>query len=564
MSRIAVLTGDVIQEKLAGPAVRALELAGVLSRDNDVVVACPGKQGDRKFPFPVIEYGNQVSTDFLNSFDACIAPGSLIVPGDLKCKLVVDLYDPFILSNMHRFKMDNSLEFKQYEDEFEILAENLLNGDYFICANERQRDFWIGMLTAYRRINRLNYSVDAELYSLIDIVPYGISSQKPIPVEQKPFPNFGDGTRWILWGGGIWNWFDPLILIRAMERISAEIPDAKLYFMGTSHPDPAIPEMKKAVETIALAEKLGLKNKCVFFGDWIPYFKRVDFLMAAHVGVSTHLPHLETRFSFRTRILDYIWAGLPILCTEGDSLAELVANRGMGITVPPGDLQAISSALLRLLTEDGFHKHCKENIAATAVEMTWEKIAKPLVSYCRNPVFAPDKSLNDPLSSAKTEVFIAGTIGFNAAVGEIYGDFVCEQFFVCRYDGLCRIDLKPATYARRNQGVLLFSIEDMKTGEVIFCYPVNMETVLDNQWLSLRFGPVPNSRGRTYRMRFESQNSRPGNALTVWSDNTVDTHYFFHGERRSGSLTFRAFCRVPSQARGLFRAWERIFKKKYF
>jgi hypothetical protein len=42
------------------------------------------------------------------------------------------------------------------------------------------------------------------------------------------------------------------------------------------------------------------------------------------VGVSTHRDHLETRLSFRTRMLDYIWAGLPIVCTDGDHFASLV------------------------------------------------------------------------------------------------------------------------------------------------------------------------------------------------------------------------------------------------
>jgi hypothetical protein len=36
------------------------------------------------------------------------------------------------------------------------------------------------------------------------------------------------------------------------------------------------------------------------------------------IGVSAHPAHLETRFAFRTRMLDYLWAGLPIVSTEGE------------------------------------------------------------------------------------------------------------------------------------------------------------------------------------------------------------------------------------------------------
>lgn len=51
--------------------------------------------------------------------------------------------------------------------------------------------------------------------------------------------------------------------------------------------------------------------------------------MEADAGVSTHMSHVETTFSFRTRILDYLWAGRPpMVVTEGDSFAELVEREG--------------------------------------------------------------------------------------------------------------------------------------------------------------------------------------------------------------------------------------------
>ena len=43
--------------------------------------------------------------------------------------------------------------------------------------------------------------------------------------------------------------------------------------------------------------------------------------------MSTHQPHLETEFSYRTRVVDYLWCGLPVVTTEGDALADLVARQ---------------------------------------------------------------------------------------------------------------------------------------------------------------------------------------------------------------------------------------------
>src|SRR5207244_1616744 len=65
----------------------------------------------------------------------------------------------------------------------------------------------------------------------------------------------------LLWGGGIWNWFDPLTLIRAVARIAGQRDDVKLFFLGVRHPDPLIEEMAMAAQAVALADELGLTGR---------------------------------------------------------------------------------------------------------------------------------------------------------------------------------------------------------------------------------------------------------------------------------------------------------------
>ena len=72
-------------------------------------------------------------------------------------------------------------------------------------------------------------------------------------------------TRSILWGGGVYNWFDPLTLVRAVDRLRQRLPTVRLLFLGMRHPNPGIPEMRMAVETQRLAEELGLVDQHVFF-----------------------------------------------------------------------------------------------------------------------------------------------------------------------------------------------------------------------------------------------------------------------------------------------------------
>ena len=157
----------------------------------------------------------------------------------------------------------------------------------------------------------------------------------------------------VLWGGGIYNWFDPVTLIRGVEIAARRLPGLRLVFMSTGHPNPEIQTMWTQVEARRVAGELGLLGTHVFFNDsWVAYEDRADWLLDADIGVSTHFDHVETRFSFRTRILDYFWSGLPVICTAGDTLADDIERLGIGVTVALRRPRAPSRDALLELAED--------------------------------------------------------------------------------------------------------------------------------------------------------------------------------------------------------------------
>jgi len=277
----------------------------------------------------------------------------------------------------------------------DVLNDQLKAGDFFICASERQRDFWIGMLLALGRVNPHTYDDDETLHKLIAVVPFGIPSEPPEHtkwVVKGVYKTIREEDKVILWGGGIWDWFDPCTLIRATARIVEQRGDVKLFFMGVKHPNPLIPEMKSTTEAIQLSKELELYDKFIFFNDWVPYEERQNYLLEADVGASLHLDHIETRFSFRTRLLDYIWAGLPIVTTRGDSMSELVEQYDLGKVVDYKDLEQVTEALLELLDTPALRGTYEPNFEKVRDQFTWERVVEPLIDFCADPHFAPDRA----------------------------------------------------------------------------------------------------------------------------------------------------------------------------
>jgi GT2 family glycosyltransferase/glycosyltransferase involved in cell wall biosynthesis len=404
-SRVLVLTGDPIGKKLAGPAIRAWNIADQLAADGHevtLVTMSSLEPIDAPFHLGSIRPGDNRGFDRLErAADVIIFQGNAMWIFDaLKTtnKIVVaDIYDP-----MHLEQLEQSRELSRADwDErvayaTDVMNEQMAKADFFLCASDRQRNFYLGQLAALGRISPTNYADDEDLSRLLAVAPFGLSDQDPVherDVLKGVHPGIGRNDKLLIWGGGLYNWFDPGTLIRAVAALDERHGDVRLFFLGTKHPHPGVPEMSIVSESRALAAELGALNRSVFFSDsWVEFADRQNYLLEADIGVSTHFDHIETTFSFRTRILDYLWAGLPMVVTEGDTFADLVAAEGMGAAVPARDVTALTDALERLLYDAEATAAARANVERVRERFLWKNTLRPLVEFMRDPRRAPDEA----------------------------------------------------------------------------------------------------------------------------------------------------------------------------
>ncbi len=400
--RILVVTPDKLGTLMAGPAIRAWEIATALSEFADVRLVSTNRADDGissdRFS---LHFADDTSLrSHVTWAEVLIFQGHILRTHSwIKATdtiIVADIYDPMHLEQLEQGKDLSAVDRLAVSiDTVEVLNDQLERADFLVCASEKQRDFWLGQLAGLARINPATYDSDPSLRRLLDVAPFGVQDEPPVQRAhgiKGTVDGIGPDDTVIIWGGGIYNWFDPLTLIEAVAVAAERHPDLRLYFLGASHPNPNIPTMRMAVEARRRAEELGLLGKVVFFNEaWVPYTERADFLLDADLGVSTHYDHLETAFSFRTRILDYLWASLPIVSTDGDTFAALIREHDLGRVVPPEDVDALAAALEELLFDDEARARISANVAAFAQQMTWSRSLRPLVEFCKNPAPAPDR-----------------------------------------------------------------------------------------------------------------------------------------------------------------------------
>jgi GT2 family glycosyltransferase/glycosyltransferase involved in cell wall biosynthesis len=401
--KVLVITGDPIGRKVAGPAIRAWNMALTLSRGNSVRLLSLAGVSEVTAPFDLVEVrpGDEKGFAVHEQWADVIVFQGLAMAlfeglRDSKKIIVADIYDPMHLEQLEQARQLPVAEWKAaVGDATDVLNEQLMRADFFMCASERQRLFYLGQLAALGRVNPDTSEGSPDLARLLAVVPFGLSSSAPQHANDV-LKNVVDGIssddKVLLWSGGLYNWFDPHTLIRAVAKVAITRPTVRLFFQGTKHPNPGVPEMSIVATSRDLASELGVLDKSIFFNDsWVENDQRQNYLLEADAGVSTHFNHIETTFSFRTRILDYLWAELPMVVTEGDVFAELVEREKLGEVVPAGDVDALANALDRVLFDEPFIAVARDNIRRVRERFYWEAVLQPLVEFVSNPSPAGDR-----------------------------------------------------------------------------------------------------------------------------------------------------------------------------
>lgn len=401
---VVIITGDPLSSRMAGPAIRAWNIALELSTSNNVRLLSMTKAERQSADFEtgLVSPDSQSSlTPHIEWADVILIQGYALSAFPALAKsdavLVIDLYDPIHLEQLEQARSRGPQEWEAtVADATAVLNEQLIRGDHFVCASPRQRDFWLGQLAAVGRINPFTYGSDPHLSRLIDLLPYGLSSEPPVQTRHAlrgTVPGINLDDKILIWAGGLYDWFDPQTLIRSVKELSLKHDNVRLFFLGTAHPHPGVPEMPVVKQSRELAAALGVLNTHVFFNDtWVDYDERQNYLLDADAGVSTHFDHLETEFSFRTRILDYLWAGLPIVTSSGDFFADLVDAEQLGVVVPAQDVNSLTSALEKVLYDSDIHTAAVARVAEVRPRFFWSVVIRPLANFIAHASLASDRT----------------------------------------------------------------------------------------------------------------------------------------------------------------------------
>jgi glycosyltransferase involved in cell wall biosynthesis len=381
MTRVLLVCPEPLGHKQpAGIGIRFLEMARVLLADgHDVTIlsrdagAVAGCTVGPITPESVQQHSSDADVAVVQGHAAndLFAHGAVL-------PTVVDLYDPFIIENLHYYPTRGA---EVFTHDHATLMQSLLRGDLFLCASDAQRLFYLGALLAVGRVNPIAFEHDAHFDALLRIAPFGVPANGN---GIAPPAGAASASHDVLFGG-IYDWYDPLLAIDAVRIARASLPDITLTF--TTHPNPSLTPQGKLAEAMEHVRRHG--DAFVRFEPWSAYDQRAAFYCRFGAALLTFPQSVETDLSMRTRVYDYLWGGLPIVTSSAPGTDELLSRYEAGRIVGSPSASEFAAALVGALRDE--HFEMRKGARRFVEDHQWSRTLQPLIDFVRAPRIDADK-----------------------------------------------------------------------------------------------------------------------------------------------------------------------------
>lgn len=156
--------------------------------------------------------------------------------------------------------------------------------------------------------------------------------------------------------------------IRAMPLLRRQIPDIRLLIAGCG---PAEQELRQLVQSMGVPD-------CVRFEGFVPYPDLPNLLALADIGVATSRDNAFRKYASPLKIVEYMAAGLPVICSGGGEAEQMIEESRAGINIP-FEPEAFAEAVHSLWAAPGSLSAAREAAINYAQSRSWEQMGALMV-----------------------------------------------------------------------------------------------------------------------------------------------------------------------------------------
>ena len=402
--------------------------------------------------------------------------------------LIIDLAGPHMLERHYQGSP------QQGEAVLGKLAV-VATADYFIASGPSQRLYFLSYLLRARvpqpesRITTITMPLDPNT-----------PTRRDAPLnEDRDYPKF-------VFGGVFLPWQNPAWGLNSLVKGLDHHHRGSLKLIGGAHPSYPIDEGSYG----ALFKKLSAHPR-VSTEPMLPYDQFTARLADAHVAIDLMSWNLERQLAVTIRSTTYLWAGIPVIYNDYADLGKLISKYDAGWCVTPEDEVQFTKVISEIYSNPELVSQKSENATRLAREQfSWDTAVEPLLNF---------------LGSRSTSSFRENDIVNDYPESADYTldrDHPVRQQFVCRVNGLSRVECRIATHRKtidRPVSLKLYEIEDVPQShkKLITSRVAEPETLRNNEWLALDIPAVPHSAGQRYEFELTTDERDQNACISPWT-----------------------------------------------
>lgn len=268
----------------------------------------------------------------------------------------------------------------------EYLNIILHNADAYSTCSTPQKFALVGQLSMAGRLNRHSMG-----YDFVQAVLPGSPSKRKqstdtIKLRGNTVP---EDAFVVLWCGGYNVWTDVDTLFKALSHAMEKDPCIHYVSAGAGV---NMAENTSYERFLAMIEKSPHRERFHLLG-WQPSSVIPGLYPQADVGVNLDAFHYETLLGTRTRLVEMMHNGLPVITTLGCELSHIVKEQGLGLTFEIGDAETFASQILAMASDKSLQqKYAQQAETYTNQELSFQKTTQPFLEWAKKPTFAPDRA----------------------------------------------------------------------------------------------------------------------------------------------------------------------------
>jgi glycosyltransferase involved in cell wall biosynthesis len=308
---------------------------------------------------------------------------------------------------VYRMQSDRGLE-----TQISFMREILRRGDIFSGCGRAQCQMMIGELAMAGRLNRRTFGYEFTRAILPGSPPRpGNVADRGVAGSDSGVEAGGQARRLltqhgivdtdfvVLWCGGYNTWTDVNTLFQGLEAAMQDNP--RLHYVSVGASTYSAPD-NVYDRFIAMAAASPRRDRYHVLG-WRPWSEMATYYRESNVGINIDALHYETIFGTRTRLVEMIASGLPVITSLGAELSYLLRDAGAALTFDVGDWEQLGRSVGQMAADPDLTQRMAVAAYRYAQEdLSFATTTRSLREWVQKPLRAPDRqtaSRSDQLRS---------------------------------------------------------------------------------------------------------------------------------------------------------------------